>query len=181
MRRVLQRAAATAGLLPVVLGLAAVPATAAPAAVPSAVRAVLPLVHFKHVRLPLSGTIAGTTENIAVTGTLDVRVRTLAGGNDIDVQVVSRLINTTGRGLTSGRTYRFVGTDTERTEVPPTPIRLTFNPTFLEFPPNPIIPPVPIVPPQPIKFLTLSVSLAGDGSIGAVAATVNGGGGGGGT
>ncbi|MGW3043709.1 hypothetical protein ACWC9T_27520 [Kitasatospora sp. NPDC001159] len=153
MRRVPQRAAAAAGLPPVALGLAAAPATAVVpgAAVPGAVRATLPLVHCRPVRLPLAGTIAGAAERIAVTGTLDVRVRTLAGGNDIDVQAVSRLINTTGRGLTSGGTCRFVGTDTERTETPPQPVRLTFEPAFLEFPPT------PITPPQPVRFLALSV------------------------
>ncbi|MFF2077233.1 hypothetical protein ACFVXG_21030 [Kitasatospora sp. NPDC058162] len=178
MHRVLQRVALVAGLLPVALGLAVVPATAAtPTGTPAVGRAAVAADRddFRHVQLPFSGTLVGVTEHINVQGTLDVRVRTAVTNDSVNVHILARLIDTTGIGVTSGGTYRFVGADTFFKEFPPQPVRVTFSPTFLEFPPTPIVPPNPVVPPTPIKFLTLSTSIGGDGAIGAVSLAFNGG------
>ncbi|MFF2077230.1 hypothetical protein ACFVXG_21015 [Kitasatospora sp. NPDC058162] len=97
------------------------------------------------------------------------RLPVSAEGDSINVHILARLIDTTGIGVTSGGTYRFVGADNYFNEFPPVPIRVAFTPTFLE------IPPVPIIPPRPMRALTLSTSIGGDGAIGAVSLAFNGG------
>ncbi|MGY5007536.1 hypothetical protein ACWCY6_05515 [Streptomyces sp. 900105755] len=174
MRRNAPRLTAHVGLLTAALALT-VPATAGPAAAGPArtARAVAVAVpQVRSVRLSIRGTFKGPAENIAVTGTLDVSVITVpnaAGGGT--AQIISSLDDTSGTGNPSGGTYDLVGAD--RGSLPfsaAATTTLKINPRFLLI--SPIVPPNPVVPPNPIRPVTVSVTLASTGAIGAVTATV---------
>ncbi|GAA5029045.1 hypothetical protein GCM10023335_67560 [Streptomyces siamensis] len=139
-------------------------------------------VHTRTAVLALHGTfleLGAGAEPIDITGSLRVTVvtRSAAGGGGT-AHIVSSLSRTTGIGQTSGATYRFIGADVDDVAYPPGPIApLPVNPTFLKFwPPGPIVPPNPIVPPHPIQPVSVAVTLAADGAINAITASIDDGG-----
>lgn len=170
MRGHLTRAATRASVALALLGLATptVPAMAQPA---HAVQAAQAAVHTRTAVLPLHGTFFELgAERIDITGSLRVTVvtRTAAGGGGT-AQIVSSLSRTTGIGQVSRGTYRFIGADSNQVTFPPGPVTpLTVNPTFLK-----LYPPGPIVPPHPIQPVTVAVTLAANGAINAITATIN--------
>ncbi|WP_217546595.1 hypothetical protein [Streptomyces sp. GbtcB6] len=168
MRRNVLRLAGNVCLLTAALGLTvpvtAGTATAEPTRTVRAAAAALP--QFRSVRLPISGTFTGPSESIAVKGTLDVTVITLpnaAGGGT--AQIISSLDDTTGTGLTSNGKYYLVGA--QRINAPfsaAATTTLNVKPTFLLVPPTGA--------PSRVQPVTVTVTVASTGAIGAISATV---------
>ncbi|MBW8792805.1 MAG: hypothetical protein JF597_04205 [Streptomyces sp.] len=172
MRRNALRLAGNVCLLAAALGLT-VPATAGTAtAGPARTARAAALPQVRSVSLPIKGVFRGPSENIAVTGTLDVSVITLpdaAGGGT--AQIISSLDDTSGTGDPSGTAYDLVGAhrDTLPFSAAAT-TTLKVRPAFLLV--SRAVPPNPVVPPNPIRPVTVSVTLGSTGAIGAVTATV---------
>ncbi|MEU3614159.1 hypothetical protein ABZ725_17805 [Streptomyces sp. NPDC006872] len=131
------------------------------------------IVHVRTATLPLSGSITGASEQIAVTGSITVTVltRTNTGGGGT-AQIISRLGGTSGIGATTGARYLFVGADNNTVSWPPGPIApLTVFPRFLQI--NPFFPPDPIVPPHPIAPVRVDVSVTETGVIDSIDAELD--------
>ncbi|GAB7109200.1 hypothetical protein JCM4814A_75140 [Streptomyces phaeofaciens JCM 4814] len=130
-------------------------------------------VHWRSARLPLNGQITGASEQIAITGTIDVTVVTRANpGGGGTARIISSLGRTTGVGATTGARYLFVGADVDVVSWPPDPVTpLVVRPTFLQI--SPFFPPNPIVPPHPIDFVSVGALVTSDGEINDIFATIN--------
>ncbi|MEV7390644.1 MULTISPECIES: hypothetical protein [unclassified Streptomyces] len=173
MRRNALRRAGNVCLLTAALGLT-VPATAGAAAAGQPDRTVrtaaAALPQVRTVSRSLSGLVAGPSENINLTGTIDITVITLpatAGGGT--AQIISSLDDTTGTGATSGRKYLFVGAHRDNvTFASGATTTIDVTPNFLLV--SPVVPPNPVVPPQQIKPVRVSVTVTSAGVIDSILA-----------
>lgn len=159
MRGHLSRATTKLFLLVALLGLATPTATAE--ARPAQV------VHTRTVVLALNGTFsAPAAEPIHIIGRIRVTAVTLGTpASRGTLRVSSSLDRTTGVGQTSGRTYRFVGTDVTTRALPSDPITpVIIRPGFLR-----ILPGDPVLPTDPIR---VAVRVAGDGAISSISADI---------
>ena len=193
MRTVLRRAAVAAGVASTLLGAAVSPAVAEAAAAAGPAHGVREelapasagvagwhqiMVHRKHVTLPLSGILHWPTEDIAITGTLDVQVKTVTKDRHRVVEVIERLIHTAGIGQTTGTHYRFnaAGNDSVRTPRQPEALIFTLNcipnPTKMSVRTHRAMQPPPIEIADEIERVLTNVSIHADGSIGAITASL---------